>query len=103
MEKVIEGGTINLHFGHFTHNSIIGQPYGSKIKCSGKSQKESYIYVLKPSPTLVTETLARKTQILFSPDISAIIFKLNVQPGFIVVEAGTGSGSLSSSFSNVIG
>jgi tRNA (adenine57-N1/adenine58-N1)-methyltransferase len=58
--------------------------------------------VLKPTPTLVTETLARKTQILFSPDISAILFKLNIQPGFIVIEAGTGSGSLSTSFSNVI-
>jgi tRNA A58 N-methylase Trm61 len=40
---------------------------------------------------------------LFSPDISAIIFKLNIQPGYIVVEAGTGSGSLSTSFSNVVG
>jgi tRNA (adenine57-N1/adenine58-N1)-methyltransferase len=29
-------------------------------------------------------------------DISAIIFKLNIMPGDVVVEAGTGSGSLTS-------
>jgi len=44
---------------------------------------------------LVTENLARKTQILYAMDNSAIIFKLNLQPGAVVVEAGTGSGSLS--------
>jgi tRNA A58 N-methylase Trm61 len=35
-------------------------------------------------------------------DISAIIFKLNILPGDIVVEAGTGSGSLSSSIATAI-
>jgi tRNA (adenine57-N1/adenine58-N1)-methyltransferase len=46
--------------------------------------------------------LARKTQILFSMDISAIILKLNILPGDIVVEAGTGSGSLSCSIATAI-
>lgn len=59
--------------------------------------------MLKPSPTLVTDTLAKRTQILFTPDISAILFKLNINPGYIVVEAGTGSGSLSTSFAKVLG
>lgn len=36
-------------------------------------------------------------------DNSAIIFKLNLQPGSVVVEAGTGSGSLSCAIAETIG
>lgn len=81
---------------------MIGRPWGSKILSFNKGNT-GYVYVLKPSPTLITETLARKTQILFTMDISAIIFKLNLLPGDVVVEAGTGSGSLSCSIATAIG
>jgi tRNA A58 N-methylase Trm61 len=54
MEKIVKGGSINLHFGFFSHDSIIGQPYGSKIKSVSKTQKDTYIYVLKPTPSIVT-------------------------------------------------
>lgn len=36
-------------------------------------------------------------------DNSAIIFKMNLQPGAIVVEAGTGSGSLTCAMAETIG
>ena len=36
---MIEGGYLNLHFGYFTHESIVGKPYGSKIKTVSKTQK----------------------------------------------------------------
>lgn len=101
MEKVKAKQILNLSVGCFHHDSIIGRPYGSKITSFGKG-KEGYIYVLRPSPTLITETLARKTQILFSMDISAIVLKLNLLPGDVVVEAGTGSGSLSCSLATAI-
>lgn len=42
-----------------------------------------------------TEALKRRTQILFLPDISLIINRVNLQPNSVVVEAGIGSGSLS--------
>lgn len=61
------------------------------------------MYALQPKSTLITETLARKTQILYSMDNSAILLKLNITPGDTVVEAGTGSGSLSCAFSEVLG
>jgi len=77
--------------------NFINEQYGSKIPAFNKPNQ--HVYALYPKSTLITETLARKTQILYSMDNSAILMKLNIEPGQIVVEAGTGSGSLSCAFS----
>lgn len=58
---------------------------------------------IKPKSTLITETLPRKTQILYSMDNSAIVFKLELRQGSVVIEAGTGSGSLSCAIAETIG
>jgi len=49
-----------------------------------------------------TRSLAQRTQILYTPDISQVIFRLQLQPGFKVCESGTGSGSLSTSLTKKI-
>lgn len=87
------GDKYQTSLGAYRHTSIIGQPWGSSVQAFNKP--EGFLNILKPKSTLITETLARKTQILYAMDNSAIIFKLNLQPGAVVVEAGTGSGSLS--------
>lgn len=81
--------------------NFIDQPWGNKIGAFNKPNQ--HVYALHPKSTLITETLARKTQILYSMDNSAILLKLNIEPGHIVVEAGTGSGSLSCAFSETLG
>lgn len=91
--KMIESGKFHNKFGTFLHKDIIGKQYGSKISC-----KKGYVHVLKPSPSLITQSLPHRTQILYTVDISQVISRLNVKPGSIVCETGTGSGSLSSSF-----
>lgn len=44
--------------------------------------------MLKPTPSLITQSLPHRTQILYSIDISVIILKLDLKPGDIVVESG---------------
>lgn len=79
---------------------MVNKPWGSKISAFNKYGVS--LHVLEPKSTLITDTLARKTQILYPMDNSAIIFKLDIHPGSIIIEAGTGSGSLSCAISEAI-
>ncbi|XP_005178086.2 tRNA (adenine(58)-N(1))-methyltransferase catalytic subunit TRMT61A [Musca domestica] len=80
-------------FGALKVRNIIGVKYGSRVELS-----KGYAYVLLPNPELWTQTLPHRTQIIYTPDISMILHQLEVRPGSIVIESGTGSGSLSHYF-----
>lgn len=63
---------------------------------------KGWAHVLQPNPELWTQTLPHRTQILYTPDISMILYQLEVKPGSVVIESGTGSGSLSHYFLRAI-
>ena len=63
---------------------------------------KGYVYVLHPTPELWTKTLPHRTQILYATDISLILMQLELKPGSVVIESGTGSGSLSHSILRTI-
>lgn len=77
-------------YGALKCGELIGKFYGSKISLS-----KGWGYVLQPTPELWTITLPHRTQIIYTPDISMIILQLELCPGSVVIESGTGSGSLS--------
>ena len=83
---------LNNRYGQFNHNAFISTPISSK---AFDLKNESYIRCLSPTPELCTKSLQMRTQILYRPDICMIVGTLNIKPGSIVIEAGTGSGSLS--------
>lgn len=46
--------------------------------------------------------MPHRTQIIYTPDISMILYQLDVKPGSVIVESGTGSGSLSHFFMRAV-
>ncbi|KDO32080.1 hypothetical protein SPRG_03299 [Saprolegnia parasitica CBS 223.65] len=78
MEK--DGCYQNRH-GAFHHNDMIGQRFGTKVY---SRMSKGYIFILAPTPEL------------------AILFNTHCAPGKIVVESGTGSGALTTSFARAI-
>ena len=95
--KVEYGKVFQTKYGSLKHEQLIGIKYGSKFNCS-----KGFIYILAFSPELWTLTLPHRTQIIYCPDISLITSQLHLRPGSIVIESGTGSGSLSHSLIRTI-
>ncbi|KAL3277530.1 hypothetical protein HHI36_012875 [Cryptolaemus montrouzieri] len=77
-------------YGSLACGDLIGKKYGTKIQL-----KKGWAYILQPTPEFWTELLPHRTQIIYTPDISMILLCLELKPTSIVIESGTGSGSLS--------
>ncbi|GAB4846734.1 hypothetical protein Ancab_025742 [Ancistrocladus abbreviatus] len=96
--KVTQSGVLQNRFGVFKHSDWIGKPFGSKVF----SNKNGFVYLLAPTPELWTLVLSHRTQILYVADISFVVMYLEVVPGCVVLESGTGSGSLTTSLARAV-
>ncbi|KAJ3414497.1 tRNA (adenine(58)-N(1))-methyltransferase catalytic subunit trmt61a [Chytridiales sp. JEL 0842] len=94
-----KGEKMNNRFGSFTHDNMIGKDFGSQVM---SDNGKGFIYLLHPTPELWTLVLPHRTQILYLADISLVSSMLDLRPGSVVVESGTGSGSFSHSIARSI-
>eukprot|EP00759_Apiculatamorpha_spiralis_P016994 PhF_6_TR23251/c0_g1_i1/m.32642/K07442/TRM61, GCD14; tRNA (adenine57-N1/adenine58-N1)-methyltransferase catalytic subunit len=95
------GGQISIKDGLVRHRDVISKPFGSKLDVR-MGPKLVPVHLLRPTPEMWTLSLPHRTQIIFTIDIAAILFHLDVKPGWHVLEAGTGSGSLTHSFARAV-
>lgn len=79
--------TFQTSFGCLKVESLIGKQFGSKVILNKGSDK-GWAHVLHPNAELWTMTLPHRTQIIYTPDISMILFQLDLKPGSNVIEAG---------------
>ena len=103
--KVISRCELHCKEGRFKHDEMIGARFGSRIKGVSNNKGDATaptILLLQNSPDLWTLAVPHRTQIIYNTDIAAIIFGLRVKAGSVVVEAGTGSGSLTHSFARAV-
>ena len=85
-----EGARLETHRGILQHDELIGKPWGSQVF----SHIGSPFFLLQPSLADLLNDLPRNTQILYPKDIGFILVTMGIGPGKKVIEAGTGSGSM---------
>ena len=96
---LIPGGTFHTHRGILNHDELIGKPWGSQVF----SHQGSPFFMLQPSLADLLVDLKRSTQIMYPKDIGFILTTMSVGPGQTILEAGTGSGSMTVALAYSVG
>ncbi|NPA30919.1 MAG: tRNA (adenine-N1)-methyltransferase [Chloroflexi bacterium] len=97
--RLTPGEQLHTHKGVIEHDALIGLPWGSRVT----THLGVPFYVLPPSLSDVLRETKRRTQILFPKDIGYILLRLSVGPGTHIIEAGTGSGALTTALAYAVG
>jgi tRNA (adenine57-N1/adenine58-N1)-methyltransferase len=90
MVKAETGKSFHTHKGFIKFDDLIGKDYGSSVLSSLGVE----FIVLKPLLRDYIMKSVRKTQITYPKDIALIVMFSGIGPGSRVVEAGTGTGAL---------
>jgi tRNA (adenine57-N1/adenine58-N1)-methyltransferase len=88
--KVEKGKSFHTHKGFIQLDELIGKEYGTAIASSMNIE----FVALKPTLRDYVFKMRRKTQITYPKDIALILIFSNASPGSQIVEAGTGTGAL---------
>lgn len=83
-------GKFQTNHGVIEFSNLIGMPWGSKVKTHlGKE-----FMMVQPSLNDLLISTKRTTTIMYPKDIGFILINMNIGEGTRVIEAGTGSGAL---------
>jgi tRNA (adenine57-N1/adenine58-N1)-methyltransferase catalytic subunit len=97
--RLIPGQQLHTHRGILAHDALIGQTLGTEVF----THLGHPFFLLQPSTDDLVREIKRNSQIVYPKDIGFILMKLSVQPGVMVVEAGTGSGGLTTVLAQAVG
>lgn len=93
------GTDFQTHRGVLKHDDMIGKPWGTQVF----SHMGSPFFLLQPSLADLLRDTKRNTQILYPKDVGFILVNMGIGPGQHVLEAGTGSGALTSALAYAVG
>jgi tRNA (adenine57-N1/adenine58-N1)-methyltransferase len=94
-----EGQRLQTHRGILAHDDLIGKQWGSQVY----SHLGAPFYILQPALGDLITTTRRTTQILYPKDIGFILMNMGIGPGLHVIEAGTGSGAMTTAIAHAVG
>lgn len=93
------GGQLQTHRGVINHDDLIGKYWGSSVS----SHLGNPFFLLQPSIADLIRETRRNTQILYPKDIGFILITMGIGSGQHVVEAGTGSGAMTTALAFAVG
>jgi tRNA (adenine57-N1/adenine58-N1)-methyltransferase len=96
--KAEEGKSLHTHKGFVPYDSLIGKEYGTRTT----SNLGVEFVALRPSLKDFIFKTQRRTQILYPKDIALIVMFSGIGPGSKVVEAGTGTGALTTALAHYV-
>jgi len=96
--KVEAGKNFHTHKGFIKFDDLIGKGYG----CTVKSNLDVKFVALKPLLRDYIMKSVRRTQINYPKDIALIVMFSGIGPGSCVVEAGTGTGALTTALAHYV-
>jgi tRNA (adenine57-N1/adenine58-N1)-methyltransferase len=97
--RLTPGQQLHTHRGIFEHDALIGRTLGTEVF----THRGDPFFLLQPSTDDLIREIKRNSQIIYPKDIGFILMKLSVRPGVTVVEAGTGSGGLTTVLAQAVG
>jgi len=90
---------LQTHQGVLRHSDLIGVPWGSAVH----SHLGKRFFILEPTLRDLLLHIRRQSQIVFPKDIGYILLRLTVGEGMRVIEAGTGSGAMTTALAWAVG
>jgi tRNA (adenine57-N1/adenine58-N1)-methyltransferase catalytic subunit len=93
------GAEFQTHRGVLRHDDLIGKSWGSQLF----SHMGSPFFIFQPALADLLQDTPRISQILYPKEIGFILVTMGIGPGITIVEAGTGSGSLTTAFAYAVG
>jgi len=97
--RLTPDGSLHTHRGVVAFNDLIGLPWGSQVA----THLGSPFFLLQPSLSDILRETRRNTQIIYPKDIGYILVAMGIGPGATVLEAGTGSGALTTALAWAVG
>jgi len=96
--KVDSKGEFHTHVGVVKFSDLVGRRFGEVIKTNLGQD----IILLEPLLVDYLMKFERRTQVVYPKDIGLILMETGIGPGSRVVEAGTGSGVLTTAIANFV-
>ena len=97
--RLTPGEKLQTHRGVLYHDDLIGKPWGSEVL----SHLGNPFFLLQPALGELVRETRRTTQILYPKDIGFILITMGIGYGQHVVEAGTGSGAMTTALAFAVG
>ena len=93
------GKQFHSHHGIVEHDALIGSPEGTSVRTTGGAK----LLVLRPTLSEYVLKMKRGAQVIYPKDVALILVYADIFPGATVLEAGTGSGSLTLALARAVG
>ncbi len=97
--ELIPGAQFQHHHGVLPHDNIIGVEEGTTLE----SSQGRPLVLLRPRLADYALKMPRGAAVVYPKDSGAILVWADIQPGNVVVEAGTGSGALAMALARAVG